>query len=145
MQSLEKLKPLALLALRVALGVIFIFHGKPKLFGQTANFMQFFVKVGFPAWFVYVSGVLEFFGGCLLIAGLFTRVVGLLLAAEMAIAIWKVHMGGGIYAVKNYEFPLVVGTAALTLAAVGAGLISLDQILYRGGSKSGGKTKPDKK
>lgn len=130
MENLEKLKPLALLLLRCALGIIYVYHGYPKLFTETANWLQWFPKVGFPAWFAYLAGVIEFFGGCLLIVGLFTRLVGLLFTAEMAIAIWKVHLVHGIYSVKDYQFPLALATAALTLATVGAGIISLDQPIF---------------
>jgi putative oxidoreductase len=140
MDFLEKLKPLALLLLRCALGIIFISHGYPKLFTQTANWLQAFPRMGFPSYFAYISGVLEFFGGCLLIAGLFTRVVALLLAVEMAIAIWKVHLGQGIYVVRNYELPLSLCVAAFTLATVGAGMISLDYPIFRRRAKPKSKS-----
>src|SRR5271156_6834084 len=87
MQSLEKLKPLALLLLRVALGVILAFHGYPKLFTHTHETMQGFERMGFPGYFVYIAGVIEFFGGSLLILGLFTRIAGLLVAGEMGVAL----------------------------------------------------------
>ncbi len=135
MGFLEKLKPLALLFMRCALGIIFLFHGYPKLFGQTANFQQLLSRVGIPPYFAYVVGILELFGGGLLIAGLFTRVLGLLYTVEMIVAIWKVHSAHGIYAVRDYEFPLAVGVAAFTLATVGAGAISLDQVIFRGKSR----------
>ena len=136
MQSLEKLKPLALLFLRWALGVIFIYHGYPKLFTHTQQFLQAFPRMGFPAYFVYIAGVLEFFGGCLLIVGLFTQIAALLLAGEMAIAIWKVHLPeGGVMAVDNYQFPLAMAVGAFALAALGAGVISVDQLIYRGGRR----------
>jgi len=131
MEFLERLKPLSLLLLRCALGIIYISHGYPKLFTQTPNWLQFFSRIGFPAYFAYVAGTLEFFGGCLLILGLFTRIVGLLFTIEMAIAIWKVHLTQGIYVVKNYEFPMALCVAALTLATVGAGVISLDYPIFR--------------
>ena len=140
MDNLERLKPVALLLLRWALGIIFIFHGYPKLFGQTANFQQFFVRVGLPGSLIYVAGVLELFGGGLLIPGLFTRLVGLLLTIEMCVAIWKVHLVHGIYSVRDYEFPLVVLTAALTLATVGAGAISLDQAIFGKRTRAKSKT-----
>jgi len=109
MEGLEKLKPLALLLLRVALGIIFISHGYPKLFSQLQHTTEAFAHLGFPAYFAYISGVLELFGGILLIVGLFTRITGLLLAGEMAVALVKVH---GILtnpmAVHNYEFPLAM-------------------------------------
>ena len=141
MGFLEKLKPLALLFARCALGIIFLFHGYPKLFGQTANFQQFFSRVGIPTYFVYVVGILELFGGGLLIAGLFTRVLGLLYTVEMIVAIWKVHLVHGVYALRDYEFPLAVGVAAFTLATVGAGAISLDQVIFRRKSRPKPKIK----
>ena len=42
MNSLEKLKPVALLLLRIALAVVFISHGYPKLFGHPKEMMPFF-------------------------------------------------------------------------------------------------------
>jgi putative oxidoreductase len=131
MQSLEKLKPLALLLLRVGLGIILVFHGYPKLFTHTHEAMQGFEHMGFPTYFVYIAGVVEFFGGCLLILGLFTRIAGLLVAGEMAVALVKVH---GLFSnpakVDNYQFPLAVAVGAFTLAALGAGLVSIDQAIY---------------
>src|SRR6202042_1023502 len=146
MEELEKLKPLALLLLRLGLGIIFVFHGYPKLFTHTRETMQGFAHMGFPAYFAYIAGVFEFFGGLLLIVGLFTRIAGLLLAIEMAIAIWRVHLPQGpILDVHNYELPLALFVGAFTLAAVGAGLISMDHLLYgrRGGgtSRRAGKDK----
>jgi putative oxidoreductase len=137
MQSLEKLKPLALLLLRVVLGVIFIYHGYPKLFGHTRQTMDAFVHMGFPPYFAYLAGVIEFFGGCLLVAGLFTRIAGLLIAGEMAVALVQVHkILQDPRAVHNYEFPLVLAVAAFTLASLGAGLVSFDHVLFREGRSS---------
>jgi putative oxidoreductase len=142
MEALEKLKPLALLLLRVALGITFISHGYPKLFGHTKDFMQFFAHVGLPEFLVYVAGVLELFGGGILIAGLFTRITGLLFTIEMCVALWKVHFPqGSITVTKNYEFPLVLCAAAFTLATVGAGMISLDHAVFGGGRKAPRKAK----
>jgi len=137
MQILEKLRPLALLLLRVALGVIFIYHGYPKLFGHTRQTMDAFVHMGFPPYFAYLAGVIEFFGGCLLIVGLFTRIAGLLIAGEMAVALVQVHkILEDPRAVHNYEFPLALATAAFALATLGAGLISFDHALFREGRSS---------
>ncbi len=128
----EKLKPLALLLLRIGLGVIFVYHGYPKLFGPTHQEMLQFSRMGFPSWFVYVAGVIEFFGGLLLFVGLFTRIVGLLLAGEMAVALIRVHVPqGGFMAVSNYQFPLALAVAAFTLATIGAGAISLDRAIFK--------------
>jgi putative oxidoreductase len=131
MEALEKLKPLALLLLRLGLGIIFVFHGYPKLFTHTREAMQSFAHMGFPMYFVYVAGVFEFFGGLCLILGLFTRIAGLLLTAEMAVALVKVHgMFSNPMAVDNYQFPLACAVGAFALAALGAGLLSLDQAVF---------------
>jgi len=134
MHNLEELKPLALLLLRAAIGVIFVYHGYPKLFTHTRQAMDGFVHMGFPPYFVYIAGVIEFFGGCLLVAGLFTRIAALLLAGEMAVALVQVHnIVSEPRAVPHYEFPLALAAGAFALASLGAGIVSFDQVLFREG------------
>ena len=140
MKSLNSLQPLGLLVLRVALGLIFFFHGYPKLAHSGAGMQGFFVQHGLPGYFVYIAGIVEVFGAILLVVGLFTRAAALLLAIEMGVAIWKVHSGGGYLAVHNYEFPLALLAGSFALATVGAGLVSLDHPLF----ESGGKSRPPK-
>jgi putative oxidoreductase len=127
-----------LLALRVALGIIFIAHGYPKLahLRGEAQMQGFFVEHGLPGYFVYIAGVIETFGGGLLILGLFTRVASLLLAIEMSVAIWKVHSAHGYLAVNEYQFPLALAASCFALATIGAGLISLDQPLFEAGARA---------
>jgi putative oxidoreductase len=132
---LDSLRPFGLLVLRVALGVIFLSHGYPKLAhlrGGT-QMQNFFVEHGLPGYFLYISGALETFGGGLLLAGLFTRVVALLLGIEMCVAIWKVHSVHGYLAVHEYEYPLTLAAACFALATIGAGWISLDKPLFEWG------------
>jgi putative oxidoreductase len=104
------------------------------------------VQHGLPAQLVYVSGVLETFGGVVLILGLFTRGAALLLAIEMGVAIVKVHSGHGIMALHEYEFPLALAAASIALATVGAGAASIDNLLFgEGGSNRSRAAKPSKK
>ena len=42
------------------------------------------------------------------------------------------YNGLGVYAVREYELPLVLGLAALALATTGAGRFSLDHLIFRG-------------
>jgi putative oxidoreductase len=134
MTRLNALQPLGLLFLRVVLGIIFIWHGYPKLTHPNAMH-GFFVQHGLPVYFVTMAGVLEVFGGGLLILGFLTPIAALLLAMEMAVAIWKVHSAGGYMAVHNYEFPLVLAAACFALATVGAGRVSADYALYESGTR----------
>ncbi len=129
--SLDRLRPPALLLLRLALGVIFIYHGFPKLFGDSALYTRSFVSYGLPAWLAYVAGIVELFGGALLLLGLFTRVAALLLTASMAVALWKSHPGASLLALNEYEFHLALLAGAFVLATTGAGAISLDFAIYR--------------
>jgi putative oxidoreductase len=133
-KSLNKLQPLSLLFLRIALAVIFLSHGYPKLAHPSAQLHSAFVEHGLPGYFVQLAGIIETFGGGLLLLGLFTRGVALLLAIEMCVAIWKVHSRSYL-AVPEYEFPLALAAAGFVLATVGAGLISADQVLFEGSGR----------
>ncbi len=141
MQFLEKLKPLSLLVLRVALGASFMFHGYPKL-SEPARWLKAFPGFGFPSYFAYISGILELFGGGLLVIGLFTRGTALLLAIEMGLVLGRTKIPAvGIYAFGQYELPLLLGAMALALATTGAGIISIDAFTFESGRKSPKKSK----
>jgi len=144
MKFLDGLRPLGLLVLRLALGLIFVYHGYPKLVHADPALRAAFVQHGFPAYFVGLVGILETFGAVLLVLGLFTRPAALLLAVEMVVAIWKVHSGHGIMVVKEYEFPMALGAACFALATVGAGIASLDHLLFGEGAKNKRSTKSSK-
>jgi putative oxidoreductase len=120
---------MGLAALRLALAVIFIYHGYPKLVRVDAGMHEFFLQHGLPGYFVGLAGILECFGGGLLAIGLFTRPVGLLLTAEMAIAIWKVKLIH-VMAVNEYQFELVLAAACFAVATLGAGPLSLDHAVF---------------
>lgn len=133
MTRLNGLQPLGLLLLRLLLGIIFIWHGYPKLTHPNAMH-GFFVQHGLPGYFVTIAGVLEVLGGGLLILGFLARIAALLLAIEMIVAIWKVHSAGGYMALHNYEFPLALAVACFALATVGAGRASVDYAVHESGA-----------
>jgi len=141
MQFLEKLKPLGLFILRAALGAAFIFHGYPKL-SDPARALKAFPGFGFPSYFAYISGIIEFFGGGLLIAGLFTRGAALLLAIEMGLVLGRTILPSvGIYAFGRYETELLLGAMATALVTTGAGAVSLDAFTFESGRKSAKRSK----
>jgi putative oxidoreductase len=129
LRFLEKLQPLALLLLRCGLALVFAFHGYPKLFGKTAVFVSAFERLGLPGYFVYIAGIIEVFGALMLMLGLYTPVAALLLLLDMCAAMWKYNFNEGVYAVREYELPLVLGLAVLALATTGAGAFSLDHLI----------------
>src|ERR1700732_2411818 len=141
MQFLEKLKPLALLVLRWSVGASFLFHGYPKL-NDPARWLKAFPGFGFPSYFAYISGILEVFGGGLLIIGLFTRGAALLLAIEMGFVLGRTTLPSvGIYAFGRYELPLLLGAASLALANTGAGMVSLDAFTFESRRKGPKKSR----
>ena len=129
------LQPFGLLILRLALALVFIFHGYPKLVRVDPGMRDFFVQHGFPGYFVGLAGILEFLGGGLLIVGLFTRPAALLLALEMGIVIWKVKLSHSVLSVNDYQLELALGAACFALATVGAGALSVDRLLFGEGGK----------
>jgi len=130
MSFLKKWEPLTVLLLRCGLALVFIYHGYPKLFGSRERIVESFQAIGLPPYVVYIAGAVEFFGGIALALGLFTPVAGLLLTLDMAAAMWKYNLNEGVYAVREYELPLILGLASLAVAAAGAGRASLDHLLF---------------
>lgn len=133
MRILDRLQPLALVVMRLALGAIMVAHGYQKVFGglhQTAHFMA---GLGIPTWLAYVASFTEFLGGILIIAGFFTRLAAFAICIDLAVAIWKVHWHNGLTGEHGYEFPLAAAALAFALIFLGAGAISFDHVLRGGG------------
>lgn len=142
MRILDRLQPLALLALRVILGTVMIGHGYGKVFhGGLAHHVQLVASLGLPSWWAYLSAFTEFFGGILLIAGLFVRFLSLAMLIDMAVAIWKIHWKNGMFGKGGYELPLTLATIAFALIFLGAGPIAIDAIRGGGGGR---KSKPSR-
>ena len=131
MRVLDRLKPLALVTLRLVLGTILLAHGYPKVFGGLHQHMAMVGNLGLPSWLGLFSTGTEFIGGILLIVGLFTRYVGMAFTIEMLVAIYKVHWQHGLRGQGGYEFPLAVGAIAFALIFLGSGPISLDWVFAR--------------
>ena len=136
MRYLDRLQPLALIVVRLALGLIMVAHGYHKVFGGLHHHAQFVASLGLPAWLGYVSAFAEFFGGILVLAGFFTRAAALALLVDLIVAIWKVHWHNGLMGDHGYEFPLAAAALAFVLVFFGGGPVSFDHVL-RGGGTSG--------
>lgn len=139
MRYLDRLQPLALLVLRLALGMVMTAHGFHKVFGGLHQTAQFISRLGLPAWLGYVSSFTEFLGGLLLLAGFFTRLAALGICIDMCVAIWKVHWHNGLLGAPDrpgYELPMALAAMAFALIFLGSGPIAFDQVLRGGGSVS---------
>ena len=125
--TLASLAPATHALLRIGAGLLYMQHGMQKLFGLFGGFGG---TPGATAPLVSqmgLAGVLECFGGLLLVLGLFTRPVALVLAAEMLVAYFQAHFPRGAWPIQNGgEIPLLFMLILLFLAGNGAGPASLD-------------------
>jgi putative oxidoreductase len=79
-----------------------------------------------------IGGVLEFFGGILILLGLFTRPVAFILSGMMAVAYWQFHAPQGGWPLQNQGMPAVLFCFIfLYIAAQGGGDWSLDALIRR--------------
>ena len=118
--------------LRIILGVVFFAHGYLKFFKMGMDgAVGFFTSLGIPAPALAAWGVtwLEMIGGIALILGIFTPVLGVLFAIEMAGVLLTAKRGQGFFAPKGYEFELTLLVASLALALSGPGAFSLQRRL----------------
>lgn len=128
--GLGRYTPYALAALRIVSALIFILHGTQKLFGwpippMGGNFPPAFSMY----WF---AGVLETFGGLLLLVGLFTRPVAFVLSGLMAFAYWIAHAPRSLYPLANNgDAAILYCFVFLLLVTTGAGALSVDGALKK--------------
>jgi putative oxidoreductase len=125
---------LALLSLRLVVGLLFVGHGAQKLFGVFGGgglegTSGMFDNIGLrPGWLhARAAGTGEFLGGALIALGLFTPFAAAALIGVMIAAIATVHAKNGIWNTnQGYEFNLTLIAVVFALAGVGAGAWSLD-------------------
>ena|SRR5215472_5997105 len=113
--------------LRFVVGCTFSEHGFQKLFGLFGGHRQTHLFSLFG-----LAGVLECFGGLLLILGLFTVPVAFLLSGEMAVAYFKAHFPNGYIPIQNGgELAVVYCFVFLYLFVAGGGPVSLDRLIRK--------------
>ena len=115
--------------LRIVSAFVFMLHGTQKLFVFPASEPGQAVEL---ASLMGVAGILEVFGGFMVLIGLFTRPVAFILAGEMAVAYFMVHYPQSFWPVLNGGEPAVLYCFIfLYLFVAGAGVWSVDAMLRR--------------
>ncbi|HEV7919412.1 MAG TPA: DoxX family protein [Thermoanaerobaculia bacterium] len=116
-----KTNVLAVLALRIALGAIFLVHGLTKLFVYTPKgTAAFFAAHGFPAWLAFPVMSWEILGGLLLIIGIKARWLALAFLPILAGALLTHWPNGFMFDVPKggWEFPAFLALTILVYAAI---------------------------
>ena len=131
-----KWAPRLLSLLRIIAAFLLMQHGAQKVFGvltptpppgapSSHGTFELFSRMG-------VAGILELFGGFLLLLGLFTRPVAFILSGLLAAAYFIQHAPGGFWPILNRgELAALYSFVFLYLAAAGGGEWSLDSLLSK--------------
>jgi len=126
---LSSLTPVLLSALRIVAAFLLMAHGTQKLFGLPATEPRDPVAL---MSLLGTAGVLETFGGLLLLVGLYTRPVAFVLAGQMAVAYFMSHAPGGFWPILNGgELATLYCFIWLYIAAAGPGPLSVDALWRR--------------
>ena len=129
--ALGKFADFGLLFIRLGIGVMYLYHGYPKIMGgpekwsKLGNAMQFVGVSFFPVFWGLMAALSEFGGAFLLIAGYFFRPACVFLTITMVVAA-AMHLGKGdglqvaSHAIEN-------GILFFGLLFIGPGKYSLDR------------------
>lgn len=131
----EALVNAGLLVLRIGIGVIFIFHGFPKLMGGVETWTQLgstmsVMGITFaPAFWGFMAAATEVGGGLFIIFGLLHRLVALMLIFTMVVALLVHVSAGDPFAVYSNALKALVVFVAFAIS--GPGIYSLDYKFFR--------------
>lgn len=117
------------LVLRLSVGILMLMHGIFKLTHGIGGIEGMMVAKGLPAFFAWGAYIGEVIAPLLVIVGIYTRLGGLLMTANMLVAFLLVHMGqlGMINNMGGWQLELqglfLFGSVAIAL--MGAGRFSI--------------------
>jgi putative oxidoreductase len=139
------LVPRMLSILRIIVGFLILAHGTQKLLNypppppqpppcpQQAAQPQPPPPPAIVLFLAKASGWFEFFGGLLILFGLFTRPTAFIMSGFMAVAYFMAHAPGGFWPIVNKGEPAVLYCFVfLYLSVAGGGPWSVDKLLRRG-------------
>ncbi len=134
-QVLSRHQAWGITALRIAVGIVFVYHGSQKIFVHgIGNVAGNFEQMGLPIPMVNAALAIaaEFLCGLALLAGFQTRLASIPLAFVMVVAFLTVHMKNG-FSMQNggFEYVFVLFLSCVALLFLGSGAASVDQALQR--------------
>ena len=131
MTALSRYQPQMLSIMRIMVGLLFLQHG-------TQKFLYFPTSEAAPggppelfalSWF---GGIIEFVGGALVAAGLFTRYAAFLCSGMMAVGYFLIHAPNSFFPILNRgDAAILYCFAFLYIVVAGPGPWSVDALLQR--------------
>ena len=123
---LNKHRHTGLLVLRIGIGLMFILHGAPKLFGGAEKWTQIGMAMA-SLGIGFMPAISEFFGGVCIILGIVFRPACILLTITMLVAaVSHLSRGDGL---SGASHAIELGIVFLSLILIGAGKYSVDEKL----------------
>jgi len=110
--------------LRIVVGIVFMMHGGQKLFVMgIGHFSATLHQLGIPLphFFGLVVTLVELFGGLAMLLGLFTGWAAALLACDMLVALFRVHLRNGFFLPAGFEYALTLLAANVAIFLTGPG------------------------
>lgn len=128
-QNLHKYHDVALLLLRIGVGIVFIVAGWGKLTGIEGT-QGFFGNIGIPlaGLMAWVVAIIEFFGGLMVLFGAYIRIPTILMAIIMIVALLTTKIGGE-FSDARVDLLLLLMTSSLFI--LGSGKYSIDAMLNK--------------
>ncbi|MEK6693679.1 MAG: DoxX family protein [Nitrospirota bacterium] len=130
-KSLTKYRDTGILILRIGIGIMFLYHGAPKLIGGPEKWEKLGMAMNyvgipvFPVFWGFMAAFSEFFGGIFIILGLFFRPACILLLITMSVAsIMHLGKGDGLGVASH---AIEAGVLFLSLILIGPGKYSIDK------------------
>lgn len=126
-EFLSSWSPRVLSILRFVAGFLMIWHGGQKLFGFPIP-----LPPGAEGPLIAIAGAIEFFGGLLILIGLFTRPAAFLISGLMAAAYFMAHAPSGFLPIVNQgELAAIYSFLYLYFTFAGGGAWSVDALIWK--------------
>ena len=133
---------IAIMVVRLGLGIVFFPHGMQKLFGWfggpgfSGTMGMFTNNLHIPALFAFLAIMAEGLGSLGLITGFLTRIAAFGVAVNMAVAVYMLHWQNGFFMNwfgnqkgEGFEYHLLVIAMAVALMIKGGGAVSVDKAI----------------
>ena len=115
--------------IRASIGAIFIVHSLKKF---DPSWQEWLISIGIPPEMQLPIALAEFIGGIFLVAGVLTRITGVVFSVILLGAIFHIRWENGFFVSKGgWEWDLVMLAAMLAVIVTGPGRVSIAHLVKK--------------